>query len=297
MSVPILLVTGFLGAGKTSFINDLLQGDHGLRIAAIVNDFGSINIDAALLDSVADGVIGLKNGCICCSLQGDLLRTLKIVLSEQSPPEMIVIEASGVADPAGIVQSLIDPVIWQQARLETVVCIVDAPDAPVRQSDPLWQAQVRGSDLICLSKTADLTPDALSTLRAALTVKGKRHIFDLANPIPLAALFVEDRPDQRSVAPVVLRDDRFARLEWQHDDPVDLAAFQDVIKHLAPTLLRAKGFLQFHGHTNRMVFQLAGTRATLARAPDSTNTGSQLILIGERGVFDPGFARDLLEQP
>ena len=66
MSVPILLVTGFIGAGKTSFINGLLQADHGLRIAAIVNYFGSINIDAQLLDSATDAVIGLKNGCICC---------------------------------------------------------------------------------------------------------------------------------------------------------------------------------------------------------------------------------------
>ena len=101
MSVPVLLVTGFLGAGKTSFINQLLQADHGLRIAAIVNDFGSINIDAALLEGAADGVIGLKNGCICCSLQGDLLRTLKIVLNQNPGPDHIVIEASGVADPAG----------------------------------------------------------------------------------------------------------------------------------------------------------------------------------------------------
>ena len=104
MSVPILLVTGFLGSGKTTLINDLLQDEHGMRIAAIVNDFGSINIDAALLESASDEVIGLKNGCICCSLQGDLLRTLKQGLTNNAP-DLIVIEASGVADPEGIIQA------------------------------------------------------------------------------------------------------------------------------------------------------------------------------------------------
>lgn len=80
MSVPVLLVTGFLGAGKTTFINSLLNSGHGMRIAAIVNDFGAINIDEQVLSGSADGVIGLKNGCICCSLQGDLLRTLRRLL-------------------------------------------------------------------------------------------------------------------------------------------------------------------------------------------------------------------------
>lgn len=86
MSVPVLVITGFLGAGKTSLINALLQSDHGLRIAAIVNDFGAINIDAALIGPSVDGVVGLRNGCICCSLQGDLLRTLRIVLRQSPRP-------------------------------------------------------------------------------------------------------------------------------------------------------------------------------------------------------------------
>ncbi|MDP5348027.1 MAG: GTP-binding protein, partial [Paracoccaceae bacterium] len=142
MSVPILLVTGFLGSGKTTFINDLLIGEHGKRIAAIVNDFGAINIDEALLQSATDKVIGLKNGCICCSLQGDLLRTLKQVLAGAAP-DLIVIEASGVADPQGIIDGLMDPILWPAVLLASVVCVVDAPDITLnakRVADPLWLA-------------------------------------------------------------------------------------------------------------------------------------------------------------
>ena len=127
MSVPILLVTGFLGSGKTTFINDLLHREHGKRIAAIVNDFGAINIDEALLESATDEVIGLKNGCICCTLQGDLLRTLKQVLVGAAP-DLIVIEASGVSDPQGIIDAVMDPVLWPAVLLDSVICVVDVPD-------------------------------------------------------------------------------------------------------------------------------------------------------------------------
>ncbi|WP_372674625.1 CobW family GTP-binding protein [Aquicoccus sp.] len=295
MSVPVLLVTGFLGAGKTTFINRMLHGEHGLRIAAIVNDFGSINIDAALLDASAEGVIGLRNGCICCSLQGDLMRTLKQVMARAPKPELIVIEASGVADPAGIVQSLMDPVIWSQARLETVIGIVDAPDALRRKDDPLWQAQLRGADILFLSKTADTTPQDVTALRAALSVQGKKHIFDMEAPLPLAALFIEAGHERDSLTARPHDDSRFLHLEWKCDGPLELHAFQETMSRLAHTLLRGKGFVSFRGRTGRMLFQLVGTRAALSPEPSDGEEGCKLVLIGERGEFDPDAALRALD--
>ena len=107
--VPILLVTGFLGAGKTTVVNHLLAHAEGRRIAAVVNDFGAINIDAELIAGASDGVVSLSNGCICCSLEGDLLRTLAALLRRDPRPEFIVIETSGIADPSDIVRNLMDP--------------------------------------------------------------------------------------------------------------------------------------------------------------------------------------------
>lgn len=296
MSVPILLVTGFLGAGKTTLINNLLQGDHGLRIAAIVNDFGSINIDAALLDGAAEGVIGLKNGCICCSLQGDLLRTIKTVLRQDPLPQLIVIEASGVADPAGIVQSLIDPVIWHQARLETIACVIDAPDVAARDDDPLWRAQVVGSDLICLAKTDGMSKDALNALTYRFNVLGKSQVFDLADPLPITAMMLEGHEKQRQTTGAPLRDDRFVYREWQFEGRVNMQAFQQIMEELAPTLLRAKGLLAFKGQEHRLLFQLTGTRATLARGPKGDAQDCQLVLIGDRKSFDADRAMALLSQ-
>src|SRR5438034_10992572 len=117
MPVPILLVTGFLGAGKTTVVNHLLAHAEGRRIAAIVNDFGAINIDAELIAGASDGVVSLSNGCICCSLQGDLLRTLAVLLRRDPRPEFLVIDTSGAADASEIVGNLVAPMLWREAPL------------------------------------------------------------------------------------------------------------------------------------------------------------------------------------
>src|ERR1700689_3392867 len=153
MSVPVVLVAGFLGAGKTTVVNHLLAHAEGRRIAAVVNDFGAINIDAELIAGASDGIVSLANGCICCSLEGDLLRTLAALLRRDPRPEAIVIETSGVADPTDIVRNLMDPVIWREAPLETVLCVVDATIAVAMLDDALLRSQVRAADVIALSKT------------------------------------------------------------------------------------------------------------------------------------------------
>ena len=153
---------GFLGAGKTSLINNLLAEPQGRRLAIVVNDFGAIDIDAQFLAGVAEGVVSLKNGCICCSLQGDLLATLSTLLRREPVPDAIVIETSGVSDPAEIVGALLDPVIWRAAALDAVICVADArqlADQPGLPDDALWQSQLRTADFVALTKT-DLVDEA-----------------------------------------------------------------------------------------------------------------------------------------
>src|SRR5919198_1222814 len=161
MPVPILLVTGFLGAGKTTVVNHLLAHAEGRRIAAVVNDFGAINIDAELIAGASDGVVSLSNGCICCTLEGDLLRTLAALLRRDPQPEFIVIETSGIADPADVVRNLMDPVIWQEAPLDTVLCVLDATTPAAKlQEDALLRAQLR--DAVRALKPAAVVVDSVN---------------------------------------------------------------------------------------------------------------------------------------
>jgi G3E family GTPase len=291
--VPILLVTGFLGAGKTTVVNHLLAHAEGRRIAAVVNDFGAVNIDAELIEGASDGVVSLSNGCICCSLQGDLLRTLAALLRRDPRPDFIVIETSGVADPSDIVRNLMDPVIWREAPLETVLCVVDATTRPAMLDDALLRSQLRAADVVALSKMDLVDPagraqmrDAVRALRPAAVV-----VDALRGEVPAALLFSVDLdrvPAPREPGPRRPAVDRFETLSWTSERRLSLPRLQQAIGRLAPRLARAKGLFETVEQPGRlMLFQLAGGRATLAPggAPAAGVPRVRIVFIAEIGVL------------
>ncbi|MGY0571553.1 CobW family GTP-binding protein [Bradyrhizobium sp. RDM12] len=303
MPVPVLLVTGFLGAGKTTVVNHLLANADGRRIAAIVNDFGAINIDAELIAGASDGVVSLANGCICCSLEGDLLRTLSTLLRRDPKPEYIVIETSGVADPADIVRNLLDPVILREAPLETVLCVMDAATPPAALDDALMRSQLRVADIVALSKL-DLADDeagqrmreAVRALRSPAVVVDARH-----GEIPAALLFpavVDRAPARREPGPKRPAEERFETLSWISDHPISLPRLQQAIGKLAPKLARAKGLFETIEQPGRlMVFQFAGGRATLAPgdAPTPGVPRARIVFIAELGVLSKAELDGIME--
>jgi G3E family GTPase len=301
MTTPVLVVTGFLGAGKTTFINSVLEMAQGRRIAAIVNDFGAINIDAELIAGRTDTVVGLKNGCICCSLQGDLLRTLRLVLTHEPAPETIVIEASGVADPAGITQALMDPILWKSARQDAVVCVVDATDLrsnPARMNDDLWRAQLAAASIIVISKTGGESDEARA-LAARLSPMGIPPVFDLAREtVTPEVLFGGDHPSSPFVATAPsgpIDTGRFVTVEWQVPGPVSLQGLRAVIEEFAPALVRAKGILRFREKPGQhFLLQMVGRRVILEPAPDLSGD-CRLVLIGETGRLNTVEVRDRLD--
>jgi G3E family GTPase len=304
MPVPVVLVAGFLGAGKTTVVNHVLAHADGRRIAAVVNDFGAINIDAELIIGAADGVVSLSNGCICCSLESDLLRTLAALLRRDPRPELIVIETSGVADPTDIVRNLMDPVIWREAPLETVLCVVDATTPIAMLDDALLRSQVRAADVVALSKVdlADAKQrtqvrEAVRALHPAAVLVDAPH-----GEVPRSLLFPSDLDHVPAPREPGLRDhlgprelgqsrpamDRFETLSWTSEQPVSLSRLQQAINRLAPRLARAKGLFDTIEQPGKsMVFQFAGGRATLA--PGGTLPAgmprTRMVFVAEIGLL------------
>jgi len=238
-------------------------------------------------------VVSLSNGCVCCSLQGDLLRTLAALLRRDPRPEFIVIETSGVADPSDIVRNLMDPVIWREAPLETVLCVVDATTPVARLNDALLRSQLRAADVVALTKLVlvdaegcALLRDAVRALRPAAVLVDAPH-----GEVPTALLFPADAdrvPAPREPGPRGPVADRFETLSWTSERPVSLPRLQQAIGRLAPKLARAKGLFETVEQPGRsMVFQLAGGRATLAPggALAAGVPRARIVFIAEIGVL------------
>lgn len=305
MTVPVLLVAGALGAGKTTLVNHLLRNPGGRHIAAIVNDFGAIDVDAALLSASAEGIVSLKNGCICCSLEGDLLRTLVMLTRRRPCPDAIIIETSGASDPSAIAAALLDPVVFAATPLDTVVCVVDASqvaDRPAVLDDALWQSQVRAADFVILTKPDLVSPSELELVHVSLVRRypGIRRFTATGGVIPSPLLFSQGHHVPRHGPSLRVFDaaERFETMSWTACAPLSLPHFKRAVDELCSSLLRAKGFVTFdHQPGQPMVFQLVGKRVTISAGVDAAADGpmNRLVLIAEAGWLDRDRATRLLD--
>jgi G3E family GTPase len=151
--LPVTFLTGFLGAGKTTLLNRLLRGTHGVRLSVLVNDFGAINIDAGLVEVLERDVISLTNGCACCTMRGGLVTSVLQVLDGPNPPEHLVVEASGIADPVAMAGAFRLPLLRERARIHAIITLVDAENARNPRLDAqLIQDQIQAADIVVLNK-------------------------------------------------------------------------------------------------------------------------------------------------
>lgn len=168
--IPVTILTGYLGAGKTTLLNRILSEDHGRRYAVIVNEFGEIGIDHDLIVKTDDELFEMSNGCLCCTVRGDLIRTLHGLLAEERTFDAVLVETTGIADPGPVVQTfLVDHFLQEHTVLDSVTTVVDAEHVLLRLADSREaRVQIAFADQIVLNKTELVFEDALNHIESRL---------------------------------------------------------------------------------------------------------------------------------
>ena len=318
--MEILLVTGPLGAGKTTAVNRILRAEvaAGRRVAVLINEFGAVSVDGALVDAERPelaGIESLVNGCACCSLRDDVVETLRSWCFEPGGPERVVLETTGLADPTDLLDLEQEPALGGRVRLAGLLTVVSCL-APVDhlQTRPLLHRQAALASLIHLSK-ADLDPSAAvaweGELRAAfkaIPLVATRHgEAPAGSPDPWLG---DLRPVPEGWAPTAGPSFAAARaITLAFDHPVDPAALEDLLlaRPAAGELLRAKGVCAFAGWaprregSDRWAFQLADGRLELSPLPlrpGGLPAPAMAVVIGT-GLDAAAWRRDLrdLERP
>jgi G3E family GTPase len=275
--VPVTILTGFLGSGKTTLINRVLKEQHGQRIAVIENEFGEAGVDNdILLSETGEQIIEMNNGCVCCTVRGDLIRILGELKDRRDSGKLkfdrVIIETTGMADPGPVAQSFfIDEKIGNYYLLDGVITMVDAVHAP-KQLDEFREAQeqVGFADRILMSKTDLVSEVEREALRRRLVKMNPRapvknanfgdtpieeildiRGFNLNGVLELDPQFLEDAEHEH--------DEQVGSFVFRSDKPFESVKLEEflsgVVQIYGPDLLRYKGLLYMKGNTHRVVFQ------------------------------------------
>ncbi|ALM54703.1 CobW family GTP-binding protein [Halomonas huangheensis] len=314
--IPVTIVSGFLGSGKTTLLNRILNSDTGMRMAVMVNDFGAVNIDSELIVSQTDSMISLANGCICCTVESDLIEQLqRLISSPDSRPEYLIIEASGVSNPTRIVSTLRYPQFAGRLAIDSTITVVDAEQFAGLEGEmaQLAMEQLDVADIVLLNKIDIATQQQIADFKQRWSWPGIRLHETRHCEIPLSLVIGTGNFDP------LLHDQRlhqtsghahhcdehcqhgehqhshhdhgelFDTWYWQCDQPLSLSALRRALATLPLSVYRAKGFCQLAELGDRSaILHLVGSRHDIqpgepwGEQPPMT----RLVVIGTHGGFD-----------
>jgi G3E family GTPase len=271
--IPVTVLTGYLGAGKTTLLNRILSEQHGKKYAVIVNEFGEVGIDNDLVVGVDEEVFEMNNGCICCTVRGDLIHILDGLMKRRGKFDGILIETTGLAAPAPVAQTFfVDQDVRAKTKLDAIVTVVDAKHLAARLKDsPEAEEQIAFADVILVNKVDLVSPEELAAVEAKirsinayatlhrtrmseidLSLILDRGAFDLDRILEIEPDFMAGHHDHD-------HDEDVTSVSFEIEGDVDPEKFVPWINRVAqedgPNLLRYKGILAFKGEPKRFVLQ------------------------------------------
>jgi G3E family GTPase len=299
--LPVTIVTGFLGSGKTTLVNHILANRQGVRAAVLVNEIGELAIDNDLIIASDGGTIELSNGCICCSINNDLVDSIVRVLSRAEPVDHLIVETSGIADPLPIALTFLRSEFRGAVQLDAIVATADAEQFSLELFDGVAaRNQLRHADAILLNKSDRVGSERLDHVEAMLRVvnpeAGIMRTIRSAVPLPLildAELSRADRLDDTAKG-AHLDSDFYVSVSFKSDWPFSVPRFQEFLDTgRPPGLFRAKGFISLAETGRSYVFHLVGSRLSMDEDDRPIARKTRLVLIG-RGLFEQDLRARLL---
>jgi G3E family GTPase len=288
--IPVTVLTGYLGAGKTTLLNRILSEPHGKKYAVIVNEFGEIGIDNDLVINADEEVFEMNNGCICCTVRGDLIRIIEGLMRRKGKFDAIIVETTGLADPAPVAQTFfVDEEVGKKTKLDAVVTVADAKWLKDRLKDaPEAKNQIAFADVILINKTDLVSKDELEDVEARIrginpyarlhrTQRSQialgevlgRNAFDLDRILEIEPAFLEEGDghhhhhdhdhDHHHGGLKHYHDEDMQSLSLKSEKPLNPEKFLPWVQELVATegqnILRSKGILAFRDDPDRFVFQ------------------------------------------